>query len=62
MKSPCPRCGYIHPSDAAHVIDRFAAGPATYRARDVPDAPSRPTRFEAEVDWCAHHRHLTGEA
>ena len=46
----CADCGRVHPSDAARAISRFGTRRG-FRAA-VPDAPIRPTRAEAERDWC----------
>lgn len=54
-KRACPERGHVHCSDDVTAIGRFAAGgPLGYRAADVPGAPLRPTRAEAESDKCAH--------
>lgn len=55
MKDACPRCGHIHASDDTRAVSRFGSGGITgYVAAEVPGAPVRPTRAEAEADKCAH--------
>ena len=50
----CPTCDRIHPTTrAVGLFD--PAGIRGYRA-DYPDSPIRPTRTEAEQDWCDYMR------
>ena len=57
MKSACPQCGYVHPSNAAVAVGRFSLGrDVAYRASNRDDAPTCTTRAEAVADWCDHAR------
>lgn len=50
----CPRCGWVHGSDAARAIGVFS-GLKGWRA-NYPDAPLRQSRDDAETDYCNHQR------
>lgn len=50
MKPPCPKCGHVHPSNAARAVSLFAHFPQGYRS--ALGGPLRHSRAEAEADWC----------
>lgn len=57
MKPPCPACGYIHTSNDARAIGRFAVNPMFAAAHA--EAPRRATRAEAEADECVWRQERT---
>lgn len=63
MKPACPRCHTIHPADAVRAIDRFGVGRRTTYIAAYKGATIRPTREQAEADYCQwrrSHGHQTG--
>lgn len=54
MKPACPKCRTIHPSNAAIAYGRFRPEGSLGYVATYPDAPIRPTRAEAEADYCKH--------
>lgn len=59
MKTPsvCQKCQHVHGSDSTVAVGRFAPeGPIGYVAKDVPNAPVRSNREDADADYCLHLR------
>lgn len=56
MEPPCPDCGYIHGIPNTHALDRLDPDGSQGYIADYPGSPIRPTRTEAEQDWCDYMR------
>lgn len=52
MRTPCPKCGRVHPSNMARAQIRFTPNAKLTFQAAYPDAPLRDTRGEAENDQC----------
>lgn len=52
MTARCPDCETIHPTNAAIAYGRFRPQGALGYVANYPDAPQRPTRQQAENDYC----------
>ena len=56
MSHVCPECQTIHPSNASIAIGRFMPGGAYGYIANVPGAPIRDSREQANNDYCLRHR------